>query len=240
MSSELLLKLNNVSVSYGGVHALQNVDVSLAAGEIVAVMGPNGAGKSTVMKALFGLAPFVQGRVLWHEQEITPVPHEMVRRGVVFVPQGRRIFPHLTVEENLEIGSSVVDSARSATRMKEIMDIFPVLEGKRNFKAGALSGGEQQMLAVGRGLMADPKVLLLDEPSLGLSPKLVKEMFKKIKEINERHRTAIMVVEHNIVSLLAIAHRAYVLDKGTVAFTGEAENLSRSSKLEDVFMGKVM
>ena len=155
------------------------------------------------------------------------------------MPQGRRVFTHLTVEENLEIGGFVVkDKMEVKRRIGEIMKIFPVLEKKRRYKSGALSGGEQQMLALGRGLMTDPKVLLLDEPSLGLAPKIVKEVFAKIKEINERHKTAILIVEHNIKSLLSIADRAYVLDKGRVVMGGEAAAIAKSDILEKVFLGK--
>lgn len=235
---EKLLKLENISVHYGGVHALDGVSVELDEGEIVALMGPNGAGKSTVLKAAFGMAPIVSGKMEWHENEIKPVPHEMVKRGVSFVPQGRRVFPHLTVEENLEVGGFVIgDRKEIPRRIDEVLDIFPALQSKRKTKSGALSGGMQQMLALARGLVTDPKVLFLDEPSLGLAPKIVKEVFAKIKEINERRKTAILVVEHNIKSLLEIAHRAYVLDKGKIAYSGGAKELEHNQILERVLLG---
>jgi len=238
MSQETLLQLQNISVHYGGVRALDGVDVAIDEGEIVALMGPNGAGKSTVLKTIFGLAPVAAGTVLWHEQPMKPVPHQVVQRGIAFVPQGRRVFTRLTVEENLEIGGFIVQNKRElARRTAEVMETFPVLRKKRKAKSGTLSGGEQQMLAVARGLMVDPKVLLLDEPSLGLAPKVVKEVFTNITAINERHKTAIMVVEHNIQSLLEIAHRAYVLDKGKVAATDTAAALQKSDILEKVFLG---
>ncbi|MBI5733057.1 ABC transporter ATP-binding protein [Candidatus Jorgensenbacteria bacterium] len=236
---ETLLELKNISVHYGGVHALDGVNVSLDEGEIVALMGPNGAGKSTVLKAIFGLAPINSGRVLWHQQSINPVAHEVVRLGVSFVPQGRRVFTRLTVEENLEVGGFIIKNKPELNRrIREVMQIFTVLERKRKYKSGTLSGGEQQMLALARGLMTDPKVLLLDEPSLGLAPKIVKEVFQKIKEINERHKTAIMVVEHNIKSLLEIVDRAYILDKGKVITYGEPQALLKTDILEKVFLGK--
>lgn len=236
---EILLQLQNISVRYGGVVALRDVDIALDEGEIVALMGPNGAGKSTVLKTIFGLAPISQGKVLWHEKPFLPVSHQIAHMGVAFVPQGRRVFIHLSVQENLEMGGFVVkDKHLLKRRMEEVMDTFPILRSKRNMRSGTLSGGEQQQLALARGLMADPKVLLLDEPSLGLAPKLVKEVFLKIQEINEKHKTAIMVVEHNIRSLLEIAHRAYVLDKGKVVAQDSAQNIQKSDILEKVFLGK--
>ena len=239
MKEEILLKLHNISVYYNGVKALDGVNIELDEGEIVALMGPNGAGKSTILKTIFGLIPIHSGKVLWHEREIKPIPHEMVKRGVSYVPQGRRVFSNLTVEENLEIGGFVVEEKQELQRrMEEVMKIFPVLKQKRKIKAGALSGGEQQMLAFARGLMVDPKVLLLDEPSLGLAPKFVKEVFKKIKEINEMHKTAILVVEHNVRSLLEIAHRAYILDKGKIIASDSAQKVLASKILEKIFVGE--
>ncbi len=241
MNKEILLKVENVSVHYGGVKALDGVSLAIDEGEIVALMGPNGAGKSTVLKSIFGLAPIESGKILWHEKPIRPVSHEVVKMGIAFVPQGRRVFTHLTVEDNLEVGGFVIkDKSLVKQRIAEVMDIFPVLKTKRKEKSGSLSGGQQQMLALARGLMVDPKVLLLDEPSLGLAPKIVKEVFEKIREINERRKTAIMVVEHNIKSLLSIAHRAYVLDKGKVVITEtNPKSLTTGDRLERVFLGKV-
>lgn len=236
---ETLLKVENAEVHYGGVKALQGVSVSLDEGEIVALMGPNGAGKSTVLKTIFGLAELIHGKVLWHEKHIKPVPHEMVAEGVAFVPQGRRVFRHLTVRENLEVGGFVVrERELLARRIKEVLELFPALKEKLNVKSGALSGGQQQMLAIARALVTRPSVLLLDEPSLGLAPKIVKEVFAKIKEINERHKTAIFVVEHNLHSLLHIANRAYLLDKGKVVAENPPDALMGSGVLEKVFLGK--
>lgn len=235
---ETLLQLKDVHVHYGGVKALDGVDIGIDEGEIVALMGPNGAGKSTVLKAIFGLAPIQHGSIMWHEKPIRPVAHKVVGLGIAFVPQGRRVFTHLTVEENLEIGGYVMKDKREIKRrMEEVMELFPLLKTKRKSPSGTLSGGQQQMLALARGLMLDPKVLLLDEPSLGLAPKIVKEVFQKIKEINQRHKTAIMVVEHNIKSLLDIADRAYVLGKGKVAAKGTAFEIVKSHILEEVFLG---
>lgn len=236
---ENILHLKDISVNYGGVRALDRVDISVAAGEIVAIMGPNGAGKSTVLKAVFGLAPIDTGALLWHKAALSPVVHEMVHTGIVLVPQGRRVFTHLTIEENLEIGAHFIKNRREiARRMDEAMGFFPVLNKKRKEKARILSGGEQQMLALARALMADPKLLMLDEPSLGLAPKIVKDVFAKIKEINEKRGTAVMVVEHNLKSLLGIADRAYVLDKGRVVAAESSKKLIKSDILERVFMGR--
>lgn len=237
--SEVLLKLNNISVEYGGVQALSGVDAHLDEGEIVVLMGPNGAGKSTMLKTIFGLAPISKGGVLWHEQKVTPVPHDMVPRGIAFVPQGRQVFKSLSVRENLEVGGYVIKNPKILKeRIEEVLDFFPVLKTKLNDPSGSLSGGQQQMLAIARGLMVDPKVLLLDEPSLGLAPKIVTEVFQKIKEINERHKTAIMVVEHNLKSVLEIVNRAYLLDKGKVVAHDAPEKLVQTGILEDVFMGR--
>jgi branched-chain amino acid transport system ATP-binding protein len=236
---ENLLELQSIRVRYGGVRALDGVDLSLFKGEIVALMGPNGAGKSTVFKAIFGLAP-ASGQILWHGSPIVPVPHEVVGLGIAFVPQGRRVFTSLTVEENLEVGGFLVKDKKELRRcMDEVMKTFPVLRTKRRARAVTLSGGEQQMLAIARGLMTDPKVLLLDEPTLGLAPNIVKEVFAKVREINERHGTTILVVEHNIKSLFGVVHRAYVLDKGKVVAEGTPKELEGSDILEKVFLGKL-
>jgi branched-chain amino acid transport system ATP-binding protein len=237
--NEILLQLKNINVHYDGVKALNNVNIAIDEGEIVALMGPNGAGKSTVLKAMFGLVPLDSGQILWHEKPITPITHEMVNLGISFVPQGRRVFKYLTVEENLAIGGYTVNPpAEIKRRIAELLEIFPMLKTKRHAKSGELSGGQQQMLAIARGLMTEPKILLLDEPSLGLSPKMVKEVFAKIQEINHRHQTAVVVVEHNLKSLLAIVDRAYVLAQGQVIKTDSGQHIIQSDILEKVFLGK--
>ena len=243
---EILLQLADAHVCFGGVRALDGVSLAIDEGEIVAIFGPNGSGKSTVLKTIFGLVPFDRGSatawrgaVRWHGEIIEPVPREMVERGVAFVPQGRRVFAHLSVRENLEVGGLVVRDRRLIKeRIVEVLELFPLLKIRLVAKAGTLSGGGQQMLAVARGLMTDPKVLLLDEPSLGLAPFVVKEVFKLIQEINARRRTAIIVVEHNIKSLLSIAHRVYVLERGRVVITGTPDALERDRELERVLLGE--
>jgi len=238
MHKELLLELKNIHVHYGGVNALDGASVFIDEGETVALMGPNGAGKSTILKVIFGLAPINSGSVFWEGTEFKPVSYETVERGISFVPQGRRVFHHLTVLENLEIGGFNIKSDNERKeRITNVLELFPILKNKLKSKSGTLSGGQQQMLAIARGLISDPKVLLLDEPSLGLAPKIVKEVFEKIREINERRKTAIFVVEHNLKSLLEITKRAYVLDKGKVYAEGEPKKLIEDKVLEKVFLG---
>jgi branched-chain amino acid transport system ATP-binding protein len=239
MNKEILLQLKNIHVHYGGVKALSGADIVINEGEVVALMGPNGAGKSTVLKAIFGLAPIESGDVMLHGNKISLKPHEIVELGVSFVPQGRRVFRNLSVLENIQIGGHAIKSKKVLKeRTEEVLNLFPALKEKLNQKSGQLSGGQQQMVAIARGLITTPKLLLLDEPSLGLAPKIVKEVFAKIKEINEKKGTAIVVVEHNINSLLEITNRAYVLDKGKVVAEGEGKEFLQSDVLEKVFMGK--
>ena len=234
-----LLELSGISVHYGAVVALDNVSLGIRKGEVVAVMGPNGAGKSTVLKAVMGLAPVVSGEVLWRQAPLAAATHEIVKEGIAFVPQGRRVFTHLTIEENLEMGCLYLkDKAEKQRRLDAVMRIFPILESKRRNLASAMSGGQQQMLALGRGLMAAPDVLLLDEPTLGLAPIVVKEVFERVSEISETLKTTIMIVEHNIKGVLDIVDRAYVLDKGRIAFTGAPDSIRASDILTQVFLGK--
>ena len=233
-----LLELIGISVEYGAVRALDDISMGVQKGEVVAVMGPNGAGKSTVLKAVMGLAPVVAGQVYWREQPLAAATHEIVREGIAFVPQGRRVFTHLTITENLEMGCIYLnDRAEKANRLDSVMELFPVLYEKRKDMASAMSGGQQQMLALGRGLMASPELLLLDEPTLGLAPIIVKEVFEKVAEISERLDTTIMVVEHNIKGVLDIVDRAYVLDKGTVVHNGTPESIRETDILTQVFLG---
>ena len=234
---ETLLHLKDATVQYGGVRALDGVNIRIDEGEIVALMGPNGAGKSTILKAIFGIASLAEGNVLWHEQELRPVAHEMAARGIAYVPQGRQVFKSLSVLENLELGGyALVNRGDIKNNIAEVLRIFPVLKEKLHDKAGLLSGGQQQMLTIARGLVSDPRVLLLDEPSLGLSPKIVKEVFAMIKEINTLRNIAILIVEHSIKSVLDIADRAYVLAHGKVALHKEAGETLRDDALHKVFL----
>ena len=233
-----LLELVDISVEYGAVRALDDVSMGIRKGEVVAVMGPNGAGKSTVLKAIMGLAPVVAGQVYWREEPLAAETHEIVKEGIAFVPQGRRVFTHLTIAENLEMGCLYLnDRAEKGRRMDSVMELFPVLHEKRKDMASAMSGGQQQMLALGRGLMASPELLLLDEPTLGLAPIIVKEVFEKVAEISDRLNTTIMVVEHNIKGVLDIVDRAYVLDKGAVVHNGTPQSIRDTDILTQVFLG---
>jgi branched-chain amino acid transport system ATP-binding protein len=236
----VLLRLEDVAVHFGGIHALDGVSLHVDQGQIVALMGPNGAGKSTVLKAIFGINPLVRGTVYWRGQPLHAATHEMVHLGIAFVPQGRRIFTHLSIEENLEMGCLYLrDKAEKRRRMDEVMDIFPVLYEKREAVSSQMSGGEQQMLALGRGLMANPDILMLDEPTLGLAPKVVGEILAKVAEINQRRGLTILLVEHNIRSVLNVASHVYVLDKGLLAYEGTPEKVLNSDILTQVFLGKV-
>ena len=236
----MLLELVGTSVRYGQVRALTDVSLGVGMGEIVAVMGPNGAGKSTVLKAVMGLAPVVDGHVNWRQQRLNAPTHEIVREGIAFVPQGRRVFTHLSIEENLEMGCLYLnDTAEKQRRLDTVLDLFPVLHEKRRDFASQMSGGQQQMLALGRGLMAGPEVLLLDEPTLGLAPIVVKEVFEKVAEISAKLNTTIMVVEHNIKGVLDIVDRAYVLDMGRVVHDGTPKSIQETDILTQVFLGKL-
>ncbi|MDE2778427.1 MAG: ABC transporter ATP-binding protein [Chloroflexota bacterium] len=238
--SDMTLELRDVSVHFGAVAALQNVSLGVSRGELAAVMGPNGAGKSTVLKAIMGLAPVTGGQVFWRGSPLVAATHEIVKQGISFVPQGRRVFTHLSVSENLELGCLYLnDRAEQQRRLDSVLELFPILYDKRRDMASQMSGGQQQMLALGRGLMANPEALLLDEPTLGLAPIIVKEVFEKVHEINEKLQTTIFVVEHNIKGVLDIASRAYVLDKGRLVHSGTPRSVQETNILTDVFLGRL-
>ena len=239
-NGENLLELVDVSVNYGAVAALDEVSMGVRKGEVVAVMGPNGAGKSTVLKAIMGLAPVTGGRVYWRQNQLVAATHEVVKEGISFVPQGRRVFTHLSIQENLEMGCLYLnDRVEKQSRLDSVMALFPILQEKRRDLASQMSGGQQQMLALGRGLMAGPEMLLLDEPTLGLAPIVVKEVFQKVAEISERLDTTIFVVEHNIKGVLDIVNRAYVLQNGRVVHDGTPQSVRDSDILTHVFLGRV-
>ena len=236
----MLLEMVDISVRYGAVRALTEISLGVNKGEVVAVMGPNGAGKSTVLKAIMGLAPVVAGDIYWRQEPLIAATHEIVKEGIAFVPQGRRVFTHLSIEENLEMGCLYLnDAAEKKRRLDAVLDLFPILYEKRRDLASQMSGGQQQMLALGRGLMAGPEVLLLDEPTLGLAPIVVNEVFQKVAEISENLNTTIMVVEHNIKGVLDIVDRAYVLDMGRVVHDGTPQSIQSTDILTRVFLGKL-
>lgn len=235
-----LLQATHLSLYYGHQKVIHDLDFRVNAGEIVILMGPNGAGKSTVLKALFGLIPHQSGEIEWQGKRIYPKPHRMVEEGVSFVPQGNTIFPTMTIDENLRMGAFGSDDPNETEdRLAEVYQFFPVLERKRWVLANAMSGGERQILALGRALMTSPKLLLLDEPSIGLAPKIVSEVFDKIRDINAKFGTAIVVVEHNLRSLLKIAHRGYILVAGKMMLEGTVAEVSQSKVLEKAFFGEL-
>ena len=202
-------------------------------------MGPNGAGKSTVLRAIMGLAPVVAGTIRWRGERLVGPHHEIVRRGIAFVPQGRRVFQHLSIEENLEMGClHEGDPEERERRMESVDGSLPILRERRAEAASGMSGGQQQMLALGRGLMAGPDVLLLDEPTLGLAPIVVAEVFRKVAEISDRLETTILIVEHNIKGVLEIVDRAYVLNRGRLAYEGTPRSVRESDILREVFLGR--
>ena len=233
-----MLEASGISVRYGAVRALRDVSFSIARGEIVALIGANGAGKSTTLNALSGLVPLKSGSIRFEGEEISRLaPHQIVRRGISQVPEGRRIFANMTVEENLELGAYIrSDKPGIRKDIDKVFERFPRLGERRKQIAGTLSGGEQQMLAIGRGLMSQPRLLLLDEPSMGLAPLLVKEIFSIIKEINASG-TTILLVEQNANMALSIAHQAYVLETGRIILSGSAKELAESEEVRKAYLG---
>ncbi len=234
-----MLELRDLRVSYGPVTALHNLNLTVRQGELVTILGANGAGKSTTLMAISGLARPQVGTITFEGQRIDKLKsHEVVRLGITQSPEGRRVFGPLTVEENLILGSFTRnDGPASAKRLQWIYELFPRLEERSGQMAGTLSGGEQQMLAIGRALMAEPRLLLLDEPSLGLAPLLVKSIFKTIKAINDAGVT-IILVEQNARAALKLADRAYVLEVGRLVLEGSATDLLNNPKVQSTYLGE--
>jgi branched-chain amino acid transport system ATP-binding protein len=232
-----LLNIQGIKGGYGAVEVLRGVDLQLAQGEIVALLGSNGAGKTTLNNVLCGLVSLKAGTVQFDGQDISQSHYrEIVRAGLIQVPEGRKIFPNLSVLENLELGSFTRARERRASNLERVFGIFPRLKERITQLAGTMSGGEQQMLAIGRGLMAEPKLLILDEPSLGLSPLLVEEMFALIKQLHADGLT-ILLVEQNVAQSLELAQRAYVMENGSIQFSGTAQELLQSDSLRRSYLG---
>lgn len=233
-----MLKVENLQVYYGAIHALQGINFSLEKGEIVALIGANGAGKSTSLNTISGILRPREGKVLFEGQEIQQMaPQLIVRKGIIQVPEGRKIFGRMMVWENLEMGAYTQNDRAAINRdIEAVFERFPRLRERRNQVSGTLSGGEQQMLAIARGLMAHPKLLLLDEPSMGLSPKLVEQIFDIIQDINEQG-TSILLVEQNAQMALAIADRAYVLETGKIVMQGTGDSLLEDSSVIEAYLG---
>jgi branched-chain amino acid transport system ATP-binding protein len=231
-----MLELRNLVVSYGGIRALHGVSLTVSEGELVTVLGANGAGKSTALMAISGLVPLVEGSVWLNGERLDTLrSHEVVKRGVTQAPEGRRVFGPMTVDENLRLGA-FTRKGYPGRLLKRVYDLFPRLEERRGQMAGTLSGGEQQMLAIGRALMAEPKLLLLDEPSLGLAPLLVRSIFKTIKSINLSGVTVILV-EQNARAALRLASRGYVLDVGHLVLEDTSANLLSNPQVKDAYLG---
>ena len=233
-----MLKVENISVNYGAIKALQNVSFQITQGEIVALIGANGAGKTTILNTISNIVPSVSGRILYHDKEITKLPpHEIVKVGISQVPEGRRVFAKMSVLENLEMGAYTRNDKEIGSDMEKIFQRFPRLNERKKQPAKTLSGGEQQMLAMGRALMSRPKLLLLDEPSMGLAPMLVEQIFQIIEEINTSG-TTILLVEQNANMALSIAHRAYVLETGEVVLQGDAKELASNPEVRKAYLGE--
>ncbi|THB80509.1 MAG: ABC transporter ATP-binding protein [Desulfobacteraceae bacterium] len=234
-----MLSLKNVHTYYGNIHALKGIDIEVNEGEVISLIGANGAGKSTTLMTTCGVVPAKKGTVEFKGQDITHMPtDDIVKLGICQVPEGRRIFPHLTVAENLDMGAFLRnDKAGIAEDIEYVYGLFPILAERKNQAGGTLSGGEQQMLAISRALMSRPNVLLLDEPSLGLAPIIVKQIFDIIKKINVEHKTTIFIVEQNANLALKAAHRGYVMENGAITMTDTGENLLANEDVKKAYLG---
>jgi branched-chain amino acid transport system ATP-binding protein len=232
-----MLKVNDIHVYYDAIHALKGVSFSVAKGELVTLLGANGAGKTTTLKTLSGLLRPRRGTMELEGERLEKVePHEIVRRGVAHVPEGRKVFPRFTVRENLEVGGYTRNKRALGADFDFVFGLFPRLKERHKQYAGTLSGGEQQMLAIGRALMAKPKLLLLDEPSMGLAPKIVEQILENIRAINEAGVT-VLLVEQNAAMALAISHRGYVLETGSVILEGSAAELACNDLVRQAYLG---
>jgi len=233
-----LLAVKDINVRYGPIHAVRDVSLSVEEGEIVTIIGANGAGKSTTLKTLVGLLRSGTGDILFEGERLSSLsPAAIVARGIALVPEGRRVFPRLNVLDNLMLGGYGKPRPQIADTLSQVFEMFPRLRERRNQLAGTLSGGEQQMLAIGRGLMSHPRLLLLDEPSMGLAPMLVRQIFETILEINDRG-TTILLVEQNAHMALAVADRGYVLEAGAIVLAGDAEELATNPQVRNAYLGE--
>ncbi|MDB9752310.1 ABC transporter ATP-binding protein [Pelagibacteraceae bacterium] len=233
-----MLKISNVETFYGKIQALRGVNITINKGEIVSLIGSNGAGKSTLLMTISGVNKARTGEIIFEDKNIEKYePHDIVGLGIAQAPEGRRIFSRLTVEENLKLGAHANEKGKFFdTDVKDIYDLFPVLNDRKSQRGGTLSGGEQQMLAIGRALMNRPKVLLLDEPSLGIAPKLVNQIFLAIKNINKEKKVTIFLVEQNAKKALELADRAYVLVNGKVTIEGSGQELLKNQDIQAAYL----
>ncbi|GGH24890.1 amino acid/amide ABC transporter ATP-binding protein 2, HAAT family [Cribrihabitans marinus] len=237
--SDPVLKIRNVESFYGPIMALRGVSLDVAEGRIVSILGANGAGKTTLMKTVSGVMDPEKGTISFDGDEIQgQEPHRIVQRGIVHVPEGREVFPLLSVNENLTLGGySVRDKAQVMRDRDLVFSYFPILAERRDQEAGTLSGGQQQMLAIGRGLMAGPRIMLLDEPSLGLSPLLVQEIFEILRRLNAEQGMTMMLVEQNAAAALELAHDGYVMELGRIVMDGPADTLMQSQDIRNFYLG---
>ncbi len=234
-----MLNIENISTFYGNIQALKNISISVKEGEIITLIGANGAGKSTTLMSLCGIVPVKSGKITFDGKDITKMnPDKIVSMGISQVPEGRRIFPLLSVKENLDMGAFLRNDKEEIKKdIEYIYTLFPRLAERRNQQGGTLSGGEQQMLAISRALMARPRLLLLDEPSLGLAPLIVQQIFEIIKKVNEENNTTIFLVEQNANMALKIAHRGYVLETGNITMTDDADKLLSNEDVKKAYLG---
>ena len=232
-----LIKVENLAAGYGLVEVLRNISLEINQGEVVAVLGSNGVGKTTLNNCLSGLIKPNHGKIFFQDEVISnKSPEEIVDMGLIHVPEGRKLFPNLTVKDNLELGSYRRGKSNRSSNLENVLNIFPKLSERISQTAGTLSGGEQQMVAIGRGLMGDPRLLLLDEPSLGLSPLLVEQMFDLINKISDYGLT-VLLVEQNVTQSLSIADRAYVIEEGAIAISGLSKDLLKNAELKRSYLG---
>jgi branched-chain amino acid transport system ATP-binding protein len=232
-----LLTVRGVETFYGSIQALKGIDIDVASGEIVTLIGANGAGKSTLMMTICGSPQARRGSIVYDGADITRTPtHEIMRRGIAQSPEGRRIFPRMSVFENLQMGASLIDPAHFADDLDKVFALFPRLKERRDQRGGTLSGGEQQMLAIARALMSRPKLLLLDEPSLGLAPLIVAGIFNAIRELNRQENLTVFLVEQNAYHALKLAHRGYVLVNGSVTLSGTGAELLARDEVKAAYL----
>ena len=235
--SDLMLEMRGVHSYYGRIEALKGISIEVRRGEIVTLIGANGAGKSTLLMTVFGKPQAGQGSILLEGRDITRLPtHEIARLGIAQSPEGRRIFPRMTVLENLQMGAHVTDGAGMEQDLARCFRLFPILEKRRGQRGGTLSGGEQQMLAIARALMSRPRPLLLDEPSLGLAPLIVRQIFETIREVNARDGMTVLLVEQNAHHALRLAHRGYVLVNGQIALSGTGAELLANNEVRAAYL----
>lgn len=234
-----MLEVKNLEVFYGSIQALRGISLQVNNEEIISIIGANGAGKSTTMKAIAGIKPYKHGQIIFNGEDLTGKKNDkIVKSGIILCPEGRQIFPRMTVEENLDLGAYLFakDRAENKRRLQLVYDFFPRLYERRAQSAGTLSGGEQQMLAIGRSLMSRPKLLMLDEPSLGLAPIIVQQIFQLLIQINQEEKLPILLVEQNARMALGISHRAYVLSTGEIITEGKSADLRNDPSVQEAYL----